>query len=217
MNLPYSDFDAGPEGQKPLAAGGEALAPTICYEDAYGVGADRHSCRKSTLLVNVTNDAWFGDSSAPHQHLDISRMRSLETGRPMLRATNDGVTALIAHDGTAARRAAAVPAGRADGLGHAADRVHALPAPRQLAGPRAGLPRPRSGIRRLAACAAEMQDDRPARHDHAHGREIPVRRDAKSSTCRSSRRRPATPARLRTASCGRGSRCRWNSRTSTSG
>jgi apolipoprotein N-acyltransferase len=50
--------------------------------------------------VNVTNDAWFGDSSAPHQHLDISRMRSLETGRPMLRATNDGVTALIAHDGS---------------------------------------------------------------------------------------------------------------------
>ena len=55
--------------------------------------------RESTLLVNVTNDAWFGDSTAPHQHLDISRMRSLETGRPMLRATNDGVTALIGHDG----------------------------------------------------------------------------------------------------------------------
>jgi apolipoprotein N-acyltransferase len=49
--------------------------------------------------VNVTNDAWFGDSTAPHQHLDISRMRALETGRPMLRATNDGVTALIGHDG----------------------------------------------------------------------------------------------------------------------
>jgi apolipoprotein N-acyltransferase len=98
MNLPYSDFDAGPEGQKPLAAGGQALAPTICYEDAYGV-EQIDIVRKSTLLVNVTNDAWFGDSSAPHQHLDISRMRSLETGRPMLRATNDGVTALIAHDG----------------------------------------------------------------------------------------------------------------------
>jgi apolipoprotein N-acyltransferase len=98
MNLPYSDFDAGPEGQKPLAAGGEALAPTICYEDAYGV-EQIGIVRDSTLLVNVTNDAWFGDSSAPHQHLDISRMRSLETGRPMLRATNDGVTALIAHDG----------------------------------------------------------------------------------------------------------------------
>jgi apolipoprotein N-acyltransferase len=98
MNLPYSDFDAGPDDQKPLAAGGEALAPTICYEDAYGV-EQIHIARNSTLLVNVTNDAWFGDSSAPHQHLDISRMRSLETGRPMLRATNDGVTALIAHDG----------------------------------------------------------------------------------------------------------------------
>ena len=60
----------------------------------------RPLARAATLLVNVTNDAWFGDSSAPHQHLDISRMRSLETGRPMLRATNDGVTALIAHDGT---------------------------------------------------------------------------------------------------------------------
>ena len=99
MNLPYSDFAAGSDTQRPLAAGGEALAPTICYEDAYGV-EQLALARESTLLVNVTNDAWFGDSSAPHQHLDISRMRSLETGRPMLRATNDGVTALIAHDGT---------------------------------------------------------------------------------------------------------------------
>jgi len=55
--------------------------------------------RDASLLVNVTNDAWFGDSTAPHQHLDISRMRSLESGRAMLRATNDGVTALIDHDG----------------------------------------------------------------------------------------------------------------------
>jgi apolipoprotein N-acyltransferase len=98
MSLPYSDFDAGPDDQAPLAAGGETLAPTICYEDAYGA-EQLGIVRNSTLLVNVTNDAWFGDSSAPHQHLDISRMRSLETGRPMLRATNDGVTALIAYDG----------------------------------------------------------------------------------------------------------------------
>jgi apolipoprotein N-acyltransferase len=99
MNLPYSDFAAGADSQRPLVAGGEALAPTICYEDAYGV-EQLGLARESTLLVNVTNDAWFGDSSAPHQHLDISRMRSLETGRPMLRATNDGVTALISYDGT---------------------------------------------------------------------------------------------------------------------
>jgi apolipoprotein N-acyltransferase len=99
MNLPYSDFAAGPDDQPPLAAAGETLAPTICYEDAYA-SEQLHIARQSTLLVNVSNDAWFGDSTAPHQHLDISRMRALETGRPMLRATNDGVTALIAHDGT---------------------------------------------------------------------------------------------------------------------
>jgi apolipoprotein N-acyltransferase len=99
MNLPYSDFEAGASDQEPLAVAGELLAPTICYEDAYA-SEQLALVRRSTLLVNVTNDAWFGDSTAPHQHLDISRMRSLETGRPMLRATNDGVTALIAHDGT---------------------------------------------------------------------------------------------------------------------
>jgi apolipoprotein N-acyltransferase len=98
MNLPYSDFVPGARDQAPLAAGGETLAPTICYEDAYA-SEQLALARRSSLLVNVTNDAWFGDSTAPHQHLDISRMRSLETGRPMLRATNDGVTALIAHDG----------------------------------------------------------------------------------------------------------------------
>ncbi|RPI16974.1 MAG: apolipoprotein N-acyltransferase [Lysobacterales bacterium] len=99
MNLPYSDFEAGPQIQPPLVAAGERLAPTICYEDAYAA-EQLPIVRESTLLVNVTNDAWFGDSTAPHQHLDISRMRALETGRPMLRATNDGVTALIAHDGS---------------------------------------------------------------------------------------------------------------------
>jgi apolipoprotein N-acyltransferase len=99
MNLPYSDFESGPDNPPPLAAAGETLAPTICYEDAYA-SEQLGIVRGSTLLVNVTNDAWFGDSTAPHQHLDISRMRSLETGRPMLRATNDGVTALIAYDGS---------------------------------------------------------------------------------------------------------------------
>jgi apolipoprotein N-acyltransferase len=99
MNLPYSDFASGSEDQAPLEAAGQALAPTVCYEDAYGA-AQVHIERRATLLVNVTNDAWFGDSTAPHQHVDISRMRSLESGRPMLRATNDGVTALIAHDGS---------------------------------------------------------------------------------------------------------------------
>jgi apolipoprotein N-acyltransferase len=98
MNLPYSDFEPGAADPPPLRAGSQRLAPTVCYEDAYGA-EQLALVRESTLLVNVTNDAWFGDSTAPHQHLDISRMRALESGRPMLRATNDGVTALISHDG----------------------------------------------------------------------------------------------------------------------
>jgi apolipoprotein N-acyltransferase len=99
MNLPYSDMQPGADDQDPLLIGEDSLAPTICYEDAYG-SEQLDLVRRSTMLVNVTNDAWFGDSTAPHQHLDISRMRSLETGRPMLRAANDGVTALIAFDGS---------------------------------------------------------------------------------------------------------------------
>jgi len=99
MNLPYSDFESGRDDQAPLRAAGQSLAPTVCYEDAYG-SEQLQLVRQSTLLVNVTNDAWFGDSTAPHQHLDISRMRALESGRAMLRATNDGVTALIAYDGS---------------------------------------------------------------------------------------------------------------------
>jgi apolipoprotein N-acyltransferase len=103
MNLPYSDFAPGRDDQSPLRVAGQALAPTVCYEDAYG-SEQLSLLRQSTLLVNVTNDAWFGDSTAPHQHLDISRMRSLESGRAMLRATNDGVTALIAYDGAVLAR-----------------------------------------------------------------------------------------------------------------
>jgi apolipoprotein N-acyltransferase len=98
MNLPYSDFEPGRANPAPLRAAGESFAPTVCYEDAYG-SEQLALVRQSSLLVNVTNDAWFGDSTAPHQHLDISRMRSLESGRAMLRATNDGVTALIDHEG----------------------------------------------------------------------------------------------------------------------
>ena len=98
MSLPYSDFEPGSDRQVALAVAGERFAPTICYEDAYGTD-QRHIVRDATLLVNVSNDAWFGDSTAPHQHLDISRMRAIEAARPTLRATNDGVTALIAHDG----------------------------------------------------------------------------------------------------------------------
>jgi len=92
--IPLSDFSLGPENPKPLALAGQLVAPNICWEDAFGEEIIRQ-LPQATLLVNVSNVAWFGDSLAPAQHLQISRMRALETGRTMLRATNTGVTAII--------------------------------------------------------------------------------------------------------------------------
>jgi apolipoprotein N-acyltransferase len=92
--IPLSDFSLGPENPKPLALAGQLVAPNICWEDAFGEEIIRQ-LPEATLLVNVSNVAWFGDSLAPAQHLQISRMRALETGRTMLRATNTGMTAII--------------------------------------------------------------------------------------------------------------------------
>ena len=94
MSLGYVDFLPGDAAQPPLAAGGQKIAATICYEDAYAV-EQLAVLGEATLLVNVSNDAWFGDSSAPHQHLQIARMRALEAGRWLMRATNNGVSAFV--------------------------------------------------------------------------------------------------------------------------
>ena len=105
MDIPLGDFDRGKPGQAPMAIAGQRVAPNICYEDVFGeeiiesVKGDVAGGGAS-LLVNVSNLAWFGDSWSLRQHLQISRMRSLETARPMLRATNTGMTAAIAPDGT---------------------------------------------------------------------------------------------------------------------
>lgn len=98
MSLPYRDTAAGERRQEPLRANGILLAPSICYEDAFG-SETLDFLPDAGLLVNVSNDAWFGDSLAPHQHLQIARMRALETGRYMLRTTNTGITAIIGPDG----------------------------------------------------------------------------------------------------------------------
>jgi len=92
--IPMSDFSLGKENPKPLALAGQAVAPNICWEDAFGEEIIRQ-LPEATLLVNVSNVAWFGDSLAPSQHLQISRMRAIETGRTMLRATNTGMTAIV--------------------------------------------------------------------------------------------------------------------------
>ena len=94
MSLPYTDMTPGTEDQPAPRAAGQALGPTICYEDAYG-SEQLKVLREATLLVNVTNNAWYGDSTAPHQHLQISRMRALEAERYLVRAANDGITAVL--------------------------------------------------------------------------------------------------------------------------
>ena len=97
MSLPNSDFTAGGDRQGPLVAGGLRVATSICYEDAYtGI---HFASRQSQLLVNVTNDAWFGHSAARYQHLQISRMRAAESRRCLLRAANDGVSAIVGPGG----------------------------------------------------------------------------------------------------------------------
>lgn len=92
--IPMADFSLGTSRPKPLDLAGQRVAPNICWEDAFGEEIIRQ-LPDATLLVNVSNVAWFGDSLAPSQHLQISRMRAIETGRYMLRATNTGVTAII--------------------------------------------------------------------------------------------------------------------------
>ncbi|MDP2792723.1 MAG: apolipoprotein N-acyltransferase [Sulfurisoma sp.] len=99
VRIPMSNFTAGPARQPPLLVAGQKIMPNICYEDLFGEEIIR-ALPEATLLVNISNTAWFGDSLAQPQHLQIAQLRALETGRPMLRATNTGMTAAVAPDGT---------------------------------------------------------------------------------------------------------------------
>ena len=98
VNIPMSDFSRGSEERPVLAVAGQRVAPNVCYEDAFGDEIARQLPR-ATLLVNMSNVAWFGDSFAPAQHLQIVRLRAIETGRMHLTATNTGITAAIDRDG----------------------------------------------------------------------------------------------------------------------
>jgi apolipoprotein N-acyltransferase len=120
LQIPLSDFSRGGPDQRPLAVAGQRVAMNVCYEDAFGEEIIRQ-LPEATLLANVSNVAWFGDSLAPPQHLRIARTRALETGRVMLRATNTGVTAIIDARGEVAARLPSFTEGRLDGRvqGHA--------------------------------------------------------------------------------------------------
>jgi len=103
FDLPMSSFSPGPDNQSPLQANGINVMPYICYEVAYPDFV-AFNARHSGLLLTISNDGWFGDSLGPLQHLQIARMRALETGRYMLRGTNNGVTAIINEKGDITER-----------------------------------------------------------------------------------------------------------------
>lgn len=97
-NIPLSSFTAGRTQQAPLEVAGQRLAINICYEDVFGEEL-LTALPTATLLVNLSNTAWFGNSWAQPQHLQIAQLRAIETGRTILRATNTGMTAMIRPDG----------------------------------------------------------------------------------------------------------------------
>jgi apolipoprotein N-acyltransferase len=102
MNIPLGDFARGVPNPPSFPVRGQRVAPNICYEDLFGEELARRFAEPAlapTIFANVSNIGWFGDSIALPQHLNISRFRTLEFQRPMLRATNTGVTAVIDHRG----------------------------------------------------------------------------------------------------------------------
>lgn len=104
LNIPMSDFSAGEKHQALLRGAGYAFASSICYEDAFQQSS-LDGLPAAAYLVNVSNDTWFGDTIAPYQHLQMARMRALESGRYMLRSTNTGLTAIIDSRGKVKRQA----------------------------------------------------------------------------------------------------------------
>ncbi len=98
LAIPLASQARGVADPPPFAVAGQRVAVDICYEDAFGADI-RPQARDATLLVNVTNDAWYGRSLAAEQHNQIAAMRALETGRALLRATNTGITSAIDHRG----------------------------------------------------------------------------------------------------------------------
>lgn len=104
FTIPMSDFSAGSAEQPLMQVGAHQAGMSICYEDAFGSEMIK-AMPEAEYLINASNDAWFGRSLAPYQHLQIARMRALETGRYLLRATNTGISAIVGPKGEVLKRA----------------------------------------------------------------------------------------------------------------
>ena len=129
LQIPLGDFQRGAVGQPSFTWRGQRLAPNICYEDLFGDELARRfadPAEAPTILVNASNIGWFGNTVAVDQHLGISRMRTLELERLMLRATNTGATVVIDHRGNITAFAGAVHARRAAGRCAGPFRHHAV-------------------------------------------------------------------------------------------
>ncbi|MDF0606806.1 apolipoprotein N-acyltransferase [Neisseriaceae bacterium TC5R-5] len=105
MQMPMSGFSRGGPNQSPLVLAKQRVAFNVCYEDSFGEELIGPAAR-ATMLANISNLAWFGKSTAMSQHLQLSQARALENGRYMLRATNNGMTAIIQPNGEVAAIAA---------------------------------------------------------------------------------------------------------------
>ena len=114
FDLPMSAFSSGEEQQALIAVGPHKIATAICYEIAYARPLARDA-RAADILLTVSNDTWFGSSFGPHQHLQIARVRALENQKPLIRATNDGITAFISARGTIEKQQPRFVSGVLDG------------------------------------------------------------------------------------------------------
>ena len=119
MDIPLGDFNRGPLAAPSFAFRGERVAPNICYEDLFGeelAARFADDATAPTFFANLSNIAWFGKTLAVDQHRQISRMRTLEFERPMLRATNTGATVVIDHRGVVTAELAPYTQGVLDGV-----------------------------------------------------------------------------------------------------
>ena len=99
FNLPMSSFSRGTFVQDNIVAKGRNLAPALCYEIIFGEQVRQNVTQETDFILTLSNDAWFGDSIGPLQHMEIARMRALELGKPLIRATNNGVTGISDYKG----------------------------------------------------------------------------------------------------------------------